>query len=328
MPSARTAPGPFAPALLGRPRPFAWSLGTCCSTPAPAGGRRLPRRLWRFAPANPGLLACSAGLCRPGQDLLSTNSKQAGTGKKKRKIYFIASFNTQCFSWTESTPQIGTTIDWTTAFGFKQPAFNLNSRKAMDRGWMSQPRASAAYKDGVEQFLSFAFHDVPAGDRILCPCVNCRNKAMQSYDGVKTHLRCDGILQGYTKWVCHGEDYSEPSFAFAHVSDNSGNFSIPGIPRNVVGEGNHGRMDDMLGLLSAVFAMANSCESLSSTSDGELDALNLRIWYLIQLRMRMQMLKQGRNLIRMQASWRMQTQSYTLDVKHFLSCHFSSPCIT
>lgn len=53
---------------------------------------------------------------------------------------------------------------------------------------MSQPRASAAYKDGVEQFLSFAFHDVPAGDRILCPCVNCRNKAMQSYDGVKDSL--------------------------------------------------------------------------------------------------------------------------------------------
>ena len=143
-------------------------------------------------------------------------------------------------------------------------------QRAMDRGSMSQPRASAAYKDGVEQFLSFAFHDVPAGDRILCPCVNCRNKGMQSYDGVKTHLRCDGILQGYTKWVCHGEDYSEPSFAFAHVSDNSGNFSIPGIPRNVVGEGKHGRMDDMPGLLSDVFAMANSCESLSSTSDGEL----------------------------------------------------------
>lgn len=138
---------------------------------------------------------------------------------------------------------------------------------------MSQPRASAAYKDGVEQFLSFAFRDVPAGDRILCPCVNCRNKAMQSYDGVKTHLRCDGILQGYIKWVCHGEDYSEPSFAFAHVSDNSGNLSIPGIPRNAVGEGSHGRLDDMPGLLSAIFAMANSCESLSSTSDGELDGL-------------------------------------------------------
>ena len=58
----------------------------------------------------------------------------------------------------------------------------------MDRGWMSQPRASAAYKDDVEQFLSFAFRDVPAGDRIPCPCVNCQNKAMQSYDGVKDSL--------------------------------------------------------------------------------------------------------------------------------------------
>ncbi|XP_048568025.1 uncharacterized protein LOC125548485 [Triticum urartu] len=54
MPSARTAPSPSAPALLGRPWPSAWSPGTCCSAPAPAGGRRPPRRLWPFAPTNPG----------------------------------------------------------------------------------------------------------------------------------------------------------------------------------------------------------------------------------------------------------------------------------
>ena len=42
---------------------------------------------------------------------------------------------------------------------------------------MSKPRSTAAYKDGVEQFLSFAFRDVPLGDKILCPCVNCGNKA-------------------------------------------------------------------------------------------------------------------------------------------------------
>nr|XP_045089055.1 factor of DNA methylation 1 isoform X2 [Aegilops tauschii subsp. strangulata] len=35
MPSARTAPSPSSPALLGRPRPSAWSPGTCCSAPAP-----------------------------------------------------------------------------------------------------------------------------------------------------------------------------------------------------------------------------------------------------------------------------------------------------
>uniref|UniRef100_A0A8R7QBI1 Uncharacterized protein n=1 Tax=Triticum urartu TaxID=4572 RepID=A0A8R7QBI1_TRIUA len=74
MPSARTAPSPSAPALLGRPRPFAWSPRMCCSTPAPAGGRRPPRRLCCFAPANPGLLACSAGLCCPG---LAVNKQQA-----------------------------------------------------------------------------------------------------------------------------------------------------------------------------------------------------------------------------------------------------------
>mgnify|MGYP006973718354 CR=1 FL=1 len=91
MPSTRTAPSPSALALLGRPRPFAWSLGTCCSTPAPAGGRRLPRRLWRFAPANPGLLACSAGLCRPG---LAVNKQQAGWGIFWESSLFCSSY--QC----------------------------------------------------------------------------------------------------------------------------------------------------------------------------------------------------------------------------------------
>ena len=143
----------------------------------------------------------------------------------------------------------------------------------MDRGWMSKARSSAAYKHGVEQFLSFAFRDVPHGDKILCPCVNCANRATQYYDEVKTHLRCDGILQGYTKWVCHGEEYNSPSFTFAHISDNASNLPIPSVTRNTTVEDGHGRLDDMHGLLNAAFVMADSYESLSSTSDGELDGV-------------------------------------------------------
>jgi hypothetical protein len=70
----------------------------------------------------------------------------------------------------------------------------------MDREWMSKPRASIEYKHGVEEFLSFAYRDVPIGEKILCPCVNCANKSRESSDEVKTHLRCDGILQDYTRW--------------------------------------------------------------------------------------------------------------------------------
>ena len=143
----------------------------------------------------------------------------------------------------------------------------------MDRGWMSKPRSTTDYKEGVEQFLSFAFHDVPLGDKILCPCVNCGNKATQNYDEVKTHLRCDGILQGYTKWVCHGEEYDSPSFAFAPMSNNNNNFHIPGFPVNSDVEGSNRRLHDISGLLSAIFPMADSFQSLSSASDGELDGV-------------------------------------------------------
>jgi hypothetical protein len=139
----------------------------------------------------------------------------------------------------------------------------------MDREWMSKPRATVEYKHGVEEFLSFAYRDIPHGEKILCPCVNCANKARESFDEVKTHLRCDGILQDYTRWVFHGEECDAPSIAFAHVSENNRNFAFPGIPKNnVVQDGQ--KMDDMLGLVNAVFGttFSNSYETLSSPSDG------------------------------------------------------------
>jgi hypothetical protein len=140
----------------------------------------------------------------------------------------------------------------------------------MDREWMSKPRASVQYKHGVEEFLSFAYRDVPLGEKILCPCVNCANKARASSDEVKTHLRCDGILQDYTRWVFHGEQCDAPSLAFAHVLENNRNFAFPGIPRNTVVQDGHKRMDDMLGLVNAACGttFSNSYETLSSPSDG------------------------------------------------------------
>ena len=135
---------------------------------------------------------------------------------------------------------------------------------------MSKPRASFEYKHGVEEFLSFAYRDVPLGEKILCPCVNCANRARQSSDEVKTHLRCDGILQDYTRWVFHGEGCDAPSVAFAHVSESDGNFSFHGIHRNNVVQDGHKRMDDMLGLVNAVYGttFSNSYETLSTPSDG------------------------------------------------------------
>lgn len=131
---------------------------------------------------------------------------------------------------------------------------------------MSEPRSSAAYKDGVEYFLSLAFRDVPEDAEVLCPCVNCRNRITQNFDRVKTHLRCAGILQSYTKWIHHGEKYDPPPLVFAHVSGNSMNIPISSVRKSCVVEGGEGRSDDMEGLLNAAFGKEDSYESLASAS--------------------------------------------------------------
>ena len=139
----------------------------------------------------------------------------------------------------------------------------------MDRSWMSKPRRDPTYKDGVDQFLSFAFRDLPLDSKISCPCNNCENSVTQNREAVETHLKCDGILQGYTIWNHHGEEYDPPSFAFAHLPDNNENLPTPGVLRTATVDG-HGRLDDMQGMLQAVFAMPANYESLSSMPEAEL----------------------------------------------------------
>ncbi|KAL6655769.1 hypothetical protein ACP70R_006595 [Stipagrostis hirtigluma subsp. patula] len=143
----------------------------------------------------------------------------------------------------------------------------------MDRSWMSKPRRESAYKDGVDQFLSFAFRDLPHDSKIFCPCKNCQNRVTQNRDEVETHLKCDGILQGYTTWIHHGEEYdSSPSFAFAHVPNDTTSLPTSGVPRTAGVQDDHGRLDDMQGLLEAAFVVTpDGYESLSSVSEAELD---------------------------------------------------------
>ncbi|XP_052137356.1 uncharacterized protein LOC127755729 [Oryza glaberrima] len=136
----------------------------------------------------------------------------------------------------------------------------------MDRDWMSEPRTSASYKDGVAHFLSIAFRDVPDDAKVLCRCVNCRNRITQNYDRVKTHLRCAGILQSYTKWIHHGEKYDAPSLVFAPVSGNPRNIPISSAHKSNVVEVGDGRSDNMEGLLNAAFGREDSFESISSAS--------------------------------------------------------------
>ncbi|KAJ1382735.1 Transposase-associated domain [Sesbania bispinosa] len=75
----------------------------------------------------------------------------------------------------------------------------------MDKSWMLEPRSSRGYKDGLKQFLDFAFHNAAQGDQILCPCKNCNNCLWGNREEVYDHLICDGFDSGYKKWIYHGE---------------------------------------------------------------------------------------------------------------------------
>lgn len=102
----------------------------------------------------------------------------------------------------------------------------------MDRSWMKESRLDTAYKNGVEEFLAFAYRDLPQGSEILCPCINCKNRYNHSCDEVRTHLRCDGIIKGYTIWVHHGEKYDRPSIELADVPNISANLTTSGPIRD------------------------------------------------------------------------------------------------
>ena len=41
---------------------------------------------------------------------------------------------------------------------------------------MSKSRSSIEYREGVKDFLDFAFQNASQGGKILCPCINCVNR--------------------------------------------------------------------------------------------------------------------------------------------------------
>ncbi|XP_049399904.1 uncharacterized protein LOC125863991 [Solanum stenotomum] len=76
----------------------------------------------------------------------------------------------------------------------------------MDKSCMRcTDRSSDVYLKGVESFLQFAFKQSELEDEIPCPCKKCNNVFHKSRDEVKEHLIIFGMVQGYTRWLYHGE---------------------------------------------------------------------------------------------------------------------------
>ena len=64
-----------------------------------------------------------------------------------------------------------------------------------DRDWMSCNRMTTLYRNGVDEFLSFAMKHIEDNrDAIRCPCINCRNHRYFSRDVVKAHLIANGTM--------------------------------------------------------------------------------------------------------------------------------------
>ncbi|XXG47109.1 hypothetical protein AAC387_Pa02g1808 [Persea americana] len=76
--------------------------------------------------------------------------------------------------------------------------------------WMTAPRVSIEYLNGVESFIEFIRankHKLGGVDWFCRPCVKCHNLkgGKKTMADIYTHLICDGIYTTYTSWIHHGE---------------------------------------------------------------------------------------------------------------------------
>lgn len=74
------------------------------------------------------------------------------------------------------------------------------------REWMEcDNRLSKTYRDGVFDFLEYAFSKAGDSQVISCPCLQCHNSSHHDRSTVSTHLIMYGIDKRYTTWYFHGE---------------------------------------------------------------------------------------------------------------------------
>lgn len=87
----------------------------------------------------------------------------------------------------------------------------------------------------------------------MCPCVNCGLVLHVTRSEAYEYLICDRFIEGYTKWVCHGETTSTDTAQNAETqSYNEKNYDI-----------------DMQGLLNDVFRQSSYKEHKATSNDRE-----------------------------------------------------------
>ncbi|XP_052118636.1 uncharacterized protein LOC110280298 [Arachis duranensis] len=111
----------------------------------------------------------------------------------------------------------------------------------IDKSWITKPRGSAEYRDGLNRFLDFAFANASSDGMIHCPCPLCGFRFFQTREDAYDHLLMKPFPPNYTFWLHHGErtvDESSRDTETLEPTGNSGNqmldmvheaFNIPGL---------------------------------------------------------------------------------------------------
>ncbi|KAK1373230.1 hypothetical protein POM88_029423 [Heracleum sosnowskyi] len=67
--------------------------------------------------------------------------------------------------------------------------------------WVSLPKYSEAYSDGVIDFVRNALDNFGQGDEIRCPCKDCSNRFWFSQEDVYDHLVFNGPCPTFANWI-------------------------------------------------------------------------------------------------------------------------------
>ena len=80
----------------------------------------------------------------------------------------------------------------------------------MDREWISSGiKFTPPYEKGVKEFINFVREKGNREESILCPCSECPNLIRHDVKTVQAHLNYNGMSITYTRWIFHGEEFSD-----------------------------------------------------------------------------------------------------------------------
>ncbi|XP_060972508.1 uncharacterized protein LOC133038393 [Cannabis sativa] len=83
---------------------------------------------------------------------------------------------------------------------------NAKQMATIDKSWTKiRNRGCHEFWNGLQAFLAMASEHKDCDGRIRCPCVRCINSRFEKIDRVRAHVFDRGFMQGYDKWIYHGE---------------------------------------------------------------------------------------------------------------------------